>query len=103
MLVFLTMATQPPEDVLGAVQAFVGADEPERHPGVGEQVVAPEANGGLDGAFGDGPVPGGPGPDGGLSDVQQAFRDFVERTEVYDKALALSEKIFASLGLPKPV
>jgi hypothetical protein len=31
------------------------------------------------------------------------FNYFVERSEVYDKALALSEKIFASLGLPKPV
>jgi hypothetical protein len=31
------------------------------------------------------------------------FNYFIERTEVYDKALALSEKVFASLGLPKPV
>jgi hypothetical protein len=30
------------------------------------------------------------------------FNYFIERTEVYDKALALSEKVFASLGLPKP-
>jgi hypothetical protein len=31
------------------------------------------------------------------------FNYFIERTEVYDKALALSEKVFASLGLPKPL
>lgn len=30
------------------------------------------------------------------------FNYFVERAEVYDKAFALSEKTFASLGLPKP-
>jgi hypothetical protein len=30
------------------------------------------------------------------------FNYFIERTEVYDKALALSGKVFASLGLPKP-
>jgi hypothetical protein len=30
------------------------------------------------------------------------FNFFVERSEVYDRALALSEKVFESLGLPKP-